>query len=159
MELYPRQHKSPLPGADFLAHHHLLIDIAGKKLFDTASFRTTLLQRTKCTPDVSVVQNQRDFSNLEEKFPYVFSLELCQFPSKPSKHDIYHQISTSGPPAFSRFRRMQTEKLRNAKKTFEGMEFMGLSQKAASSPASSLHLVKSTTARGAPGEIIEGSIC
>ena len=61
----------------------------------------------------------------------------------PADHGIYHFIRTSGPPMFSKFRRLALapDKLATAKKVSKDMEAMGLCQKASSPWSSPLHIV------------------
>ena len=131
----------PLLGADFLAHHHLLVDVAGQRLLVTDSYCTTPLSTspathiTVCSVDSSPVQTLiADYSD-------VFKPELHQQRHSPAKHGIHHHITTSGAPVYSRFRRLNPEKLAAAKTSFTEMERMGICSKASSPWASPLHMV------------------
>ena len=128
----------PLLGADFLAHHHLLVDVAGQRLLVTDSYCTTPLSTspathiTVCSVDSSPVQTLiADYSD-------VFKPELHQQRHSPA---IHHHITTSGAPVYSRFRRLNPEKLAAAKTSFTEMERMGICSKASSPWASPLHMV------------------
>ncbi|KAK3886704.1 hypothetical protein Pcinc_009170 [Petrolisthes cinctipes] len=70
----------------------------------------------------------------------VFKPELQQQPQSPPKHGVYHRIKTSGPPVFSKFRRLAFDKFAAAKRTFK-LERLGICQKAISSWAFPLHIV------------------
>ena len=84
------------------------------------------------------------FYELFEEFHEVFKPELRQQKGTPSKHGVFHYITTNGPPVFSRYRRLPPEKLQAAKETFREMEKMGICQKAASPWASPLQMVTKT---------------
>ncbi|KAK3882644.1 hypothetical protein Pcinc_012980 [Petrolisthes cinctipes] len=60
---------------------------------------------------------------------------------QPAKHGIYHCIKTSGPPVFSKFRRLAPDKLVVAEQTFAELERLDICQKASSPWASPLHIV------------------
>ncbi|XP_068237149.1 uncharacterized protein [Palaemon carinicauda] len=75
------------------------------------------------------------YANLLQEFPDVIKSELCQSLGSPSKHGIYHHITTMGPPTHAKFRRLPPQKLRDAKR-------MGIYMKALSPWASPLHMVK-----------------
>ncbi|XP_068246464.1 uncharacterized protein [Palaemon carinicauda] len=62
------------------------------------------------------------YADLLQEFPDVFKAEVRQSPGSPSKHGIYHHITTMGPPTHAKFRRLPPQKLRDAKRAFEDME-------------------------------------
>ncbi|XP_068234102.1 uncharacterized protein [Palaemon carinicauda] len=115
----------PLLGADFLAHHRLLVDVTGKRLIDTGTCRSRALRAGPATMSVSAVMTQ-PYADILQEFPDVFKPELRQSPGSPSKHWIYHHIMTTGPPTHAKFRRLPPQKLRDAKRAFEDMERMGI---------------------------------
>ncbi|XP_068243807.1 uncharacterized protein [Palaemon carinicauda] len=87
----------PLLGADFLTPHGLLVDVAGKRLIDTGTCLFRALRAGPATMFVSAVMTQA-YADLLQEFPDVFKPELRQSPGYPSKHGIYHHITTTGPP-------------------------------------------------------------
>ncbi|XP_068204615.1 uncharacterized protein [Palaemon carinicauda] len=87
----------PLLGADFLAYHGLLVNVAGKCLIDTGTWRSSTLRPGPATMSVSAVMTQ-PYADLLQEFPDVFKPELRQSPGFPSKHEFYHQITTMGLP-------------------------------------------------------------
>ncbi|XP_068205285.1 uncharacterized protein [Palaemon carinicauda] len=113
-----------LLGADFLAHHGLLVDVAGRRLIDTGTCRFRSLRAAPATMSVSAVMTQPYTDHLQ-KFPDVFKPKLRQSPGSTSKHGIYHHITTTGPPAHAKFHRLPPQKLSDAKRAFEDMERMG----------------------------------
>ena len=131
----------PLLGADFLAHYQLLVDVAGCRLVDAASLAATPMTAIPSDFVVQVVNIAGEFAHLRSKFSDVFKPELRQQPQGVAKHGIYHRIQTSGPPVFSKFRRLAPDKLAAAKHTFAELERLGICQKASSPWASPLHIV------------------
>ncbi|XP_068247693.1 uncharacterized protein [Palaemon carinicauda] len=121
--------RHPLLGADFLANYGLLINVAGKRLIDTGTCRTRPLQAGPGITPISAVVAQ-PYDALLQKFPDVFKPELRQSPGSPSKHGVYHHINITGPPTPAKFSRLLPQKLRDAKRAFEDMEWMGICKKA-----------------------------
>ncbi|XP_068224618.1 uncharacterized protein, partial [Palaemon carinicauda] len=108
--------KVPLLGADFLAHHGLLVDVRRKQLVEQETYQSHHLS----------------------KFPEVFKPELHQLKGFPAKHGIFHHISTTGPPTHCRLRTLPPQKLQDAKLAFK-TETMGICKKGFSLWASPLH--------------------
>ncbi len=131
----------PLLGADFLAHHHLLVDVAGQRLLVTDSFNTTPLCSSPATPITVCSIDSAPYRSLISEYADVFKPELRQQHTVPAKHGIFHHIPTNGAPVHSRFRRLNPQKLAAAKASFTEMERMGICSKASSPWASPLHMV------------------
>ena len=132
--------RKPLLGADFLAHYSLLVDVANRRLVDE-HFYPLSIDALSMDVDSCAPYRPCDYDFLFKEFPDVFRPELRQVPGLKPKHGIYHRIHTTGPPVYSRPRRLNPEKLRAAKLSFSEMERMGLCKKGASPWASPLHLV------------------
>ena len=133
--------KVPLLGADFLAHHDLLVDVARKRLLDTRTYKSLPLAAGPGMPMVCTATPNK-YGALLKEFPDVFKPELRQVAGTPARHGIYHHITTTGPPTHAKFRRLPPQKLRDAKLAFAEMERMGICKKASSPWASPLHMVK-----------------
>ncbi|XP_066958157.1 uncharacterized protein [Macrobrachium rosenbergii] len=89
--------RTPLLGADFLAHFGLAVDVGRKRLLDTMSYQSLPLATGPSTLTVcSIAPHQ--YASLLKEFPEVFKPELHQVPRAPAKHGIYHHIKTKGPP-------------------------------------------------------------
>lgn len=133
----------PLLGADFLAHHRLLVDVARQRLVDSDSYFTTPLYTKPTYPPASPVCSvgNNPFPVLISEYADVFKPELRQHHTLPPKHGVSHYITTNGPPVHSRFRRLSPDKLTAAKYSFAEMERMGICSKSASPWASPLHMV------------------
>ncbi|XP_068246862.1 uncharacterized protein [Palaemon carinicauda] len=109
----------------FLAPHGLLVDVTGKRLIDTVICRTRPLRAGPGITPISAVIAQ-PYATLLQEFPDVFKLELQQSPGSPSKHEVYPHINTMGPLTNDKFRRLPSQKLRDAKRAFKDMERMGI---------------------------------
>ena len=135
--------QTPLLGADFLAYHHLLVDVANRQLLDVDTYQTTPLASSPHHPTINScsTETRGRFDHVYREYPSVFKPELHQTPGLAAKHGVFHYIKTTGPPVKAKFRRLSPEKLRAAKQAFADMEKMGLCRKAASAWASPLHLV------------------
>ena len=132
-----------LLGADFLGHHNLLVDVRNRKLITADSLScATLTVATATETTISTKVEDSPFSILLQEFPSVFRPELRQDPTKPARHNVKHYITTSGPPIYSKFRRLSPEKLKIAKQLFADMVDNGLCQKSSSPWSSPLHMVK-----------------
>ena len=137
----------PLLGADFLAHYGLLVDISRQRLINTETFSSPLPLTTTTSPSDAEANtcrpNHGTYETLIHEFSAVFKPELRHpNPGAAAKHGVYHHIKTTGPPVYSKFRRLSPDKLRAAKQAFAEMERMGVCTKASSPWASPLHMTK-----------------
>ena len=134
----------PLLGADFLAHYHLMVDVARQQLIDTESFASLQLASVTITAGdhIHACSPNSAYSPIIQKHAAVFKPELRQTPGTAPKHDVYHHIKTTGPPVHSKFRRLSPEKSYIAKNAFAEMERMGVCTKVPSPWASPLHMTK-----------------
>ncbi|KAK3877893.1 hypothetical protein Pcinc_017437 [Petrolisthes cinctipes] len=108
---------------------------------DAASLTATPITAAPINLALQVDNAANSFSHLHSTYPHVFKPELRQQPQQPAKHGIYHCIKTSGPPVFSKFRRLAPDKLVVAEQTFAELERLDICQKASSPWASPLHIV------------------
>ena len=132
----------PLLGADFLIHHRLVVDMAGRAVVPSASLRSPDPARSarimgeisSCISGGSSGSSSvsSPYENLQKEYSDVFRPELRLMDSKVAKHDVVHHIETTGPPQHARFRRLGPQKLIAAKKAFSDMERMGVCKKASS---------------------------
>ncbi|MPC63924.1 hypothetical protein E2C01_058032 [Portunus trituberculatus] len=119
----------PLLGADFLANYQLLVDVSRARLLDAVSLAATPIAAAPDDLTFHVIDPTDAFAHLRDSYPDIFKPELCQHPQVPVRHGIYHHIKTSGPPVFSRFRRLSPDKLIAAKQTFAELERLGICQR------------------------------
>ena len=136
---------APILGADFLRHHHLLVDMAGGRVLESSSLsnvgesflssddpgflRAALLSTPECIREML------------SDFPDVLSSD--GFSASPPRHEVRHHLLTQpGPPVFAKARRLDPDKLEIAKKEFESMEKAGIVRRSTSPWSSPLHMVK-----------------
>jgi len=130
----------PIIGADFLHHFGLLVDVRRKRLIDRST--------SKCVKAISVVDTDVDAIKVVP-LPQKWSDMLKSFPSVtrespvPDKflHRIEHELHTTGPPLFSRPRRLPPDRHHVARQEFEYMRQKGICRPSASAWASPLLLV------------------
>ncbi|BHF67818.1 hypothetical protein SprV_0301084700 [Sparganum proliferum] len=128
-------------GADFLATFDLLVDCRQSRLHDKT---TNLTVRGTSSSDVS-----RQLAVLDPEAENPFRQLLAKYPglTRPNfnvsipPHDVVHHIRTTGPPVFSRPRRLAPTRLAAAKAEFEHMLQMGIIRQSESPWTSPLHMV------------------
>jgi len=106
----------PILGADFLDRHQLMVDVAGGRLISMIGGKAypCQLSFTPSTPSVSAVIPDRVYHLLGK-----FSSVLNQSSKMPTTvYGVQHHMITTGPPVCSRFRRLDGEKLADAKRIF-----------------------------------------
>ncbi|XP_066941073.1 uncharacterized protein [Macrobrachium rosenbergii] len=94
--------RTPLLGADFLAHYGLAVDISSKRLLDTevppvpapGAGPQCAHSILRCSPPIHLPP---------EGIPEVFRPELRQVPGACAKHGIYHHIKTQRAPTHAKF--------------------------------------------------------
>ncbi|XP_066944554.1 uncharacterized protein [Macrobrachium rosenbergii] len=130
----------PIPGAHFLAHFGLAVDVGDlKRLLDTNSCQSLPLAPGPSMPIIcSIAPHQ--YAQLLKEFPDVFKPELRQVPGVPAKHGIYHHIKMKGPLNMQGQKRLPSAPS-GGQDAFTEMEWMGICKKASSPWASPLHMV------------------
>ena len=134
---------NPILGADFLAHHGILVDLKHRRLTDSL---------TNCCSPCTVSNESHD------QFPILAICDDCpdyvthllqQFPSisqpfsgyEPVFHDTKHYIETDGPPVACKCRPLHGDKLQCAKEEFEKLQQLGVVRPSKSPWAAPIHLV------------------
>ena len=131
----------PIIGADFLGHFHLLVDVHHRRLIHDCTFSCTPLDPAPVALAFQAIDTSSPYGALTSEYPAVFRPELRPAPSGPPPHGVFHHIKTTGPPVFSKFRRLPPDRLAAAKKVFQDLESIGVCQKASSPWSSPLHIV------------------
>ena len=106
-----RQPFHSLLGADFLRAHALMVDIAGKRLWDTHRLSITPLPTTSMQPaylQLSAAMTPSRFLAVLVEFP---RLTQPNFSAARSKHEVCHFILTNGPPVPAKARCLLADKL------------------------------------------------
>ena len=138
--------QNPILGADFLRHFALLVDVKHNRLLDTTTQLhtqgTPTLTVSPC-PVLQLTTPASTFDAILKEFPAV--TQPCTY-DHPVKHTVTHHITTTGPPATARARRLPPERLRIAKAEFDHMLQLGIIRPSSSSWSSPLHMVPKKTA-------------
>ncbi|GBL88608.1 hypothetical protein AVEN_195610-1 [Araneus ventricosus] len=87
--------------------------------------------------DIKTINGDTEFHRLLSEFPSLTEASS----TRQAKHDIKHCIQTTGPPVFSRPRRLPPDKLKAAKQEFEFLVATGVCRPSKSCRASPLHMV------------------
>lgn len=129
----------PILGADFLHKFGLIVDVKNKRLIDR---ETTLSVKSKVVKGpslgLSLVSNDSPYHDLLQEFPEILNSNLS---NTNVLHTTTHCIQTTGPPVFSKPRRLSPEKLKIVRQEFERLLAEGIVVPANSPWASPIHLV------------------
>ena len=133
---------SPLLGYDFLKQYHLLVDCSANVLRDSETHQqanlivsSSIMNVSVETPNIPAV-----VKDILDKYPNLTSPN-CR--KKPPSTQFYHRIDTgSSPPVFSKYRRLNEQKLATAKQAFQKMLNDGIISQSNSPWSSPLHQVK-----------------
>ena len=116
------------------------VDVERHRLLNIDSFTSTPLCISNIEENINLLSPDGNYADVLEDFDDVFKPELRLSPGSSAKHGVQHYIETTGPPVFSKYRRLRPELLQVAKDAFMEMEKMGVCSKAASPWASPLHM-------------------
>lgn len=129
----------PIIGADFLNHHKILVDVAGRTLIDkqtNTSVRASLCKTTE--PTVRSIDVKQKYHDILRDYPDVTRLSSMK---EAPKHSVQHYIETTGPPLHCKARPIPPHRYSSVKKEFETMMAQGLCRPSMSPWASPLHVV------------------
>ena len=132
--------RHPLLGADFLSHYSLVVDVARHRLLNTDTYTSVPLCISNVEENINLLSTDDTYSDIIKDFDDVFKPELRLSPGAAAKHGVQHFIKTTGPPVYSRYRRLRPDLHHIAKEAFTEMEKMGVCSKAATPWASPLHM-------------------
>ncbi|CAH8567903.1 unnamed protein product [Schistosoma mattheei] len=131
----------PIIGMDLLQHHNLIIDTRKRRLVDgNTNLSVCVTSFTGCRVSPVTVKHMIDplYQPLLDKYPGIQQTQ----PKLPCvTSNVTHHITTTGPPVFSKARRLAPEKLRLAKNEFDHMMDLGIIRPSSSPYASPLHMV------------------
>lgn len=128
--------RQALLGADFLRHHRLLVDMAGRKL-RSAEDRVASLEAPK--------PSHPALAPLLKKFSSVFAEDLAGLPSAlpaTDQLDVRHHIVTTGPPVAARPHRLNQEKAKAVNAELQEMLRLGVVRPSSSPWAAPVHVVR-----------------
>ena len=136
----------PIIGADFLEKFGILVDIKNRKIVDNTTSLCTIgkilspeISNLSCIDPTQGFAPNNNFSKLLKEFPELYDTQPNNINETP--HNITHFIKTTGPPAFSRPRRLAPEKYKPVKQEFEAMLDKGIIRPSSSPWAAPLHVV------------------
>ena len=135
-------------GADFLSNFGFLVDCQNGRIIDSHSQKTVPCSfrdvDRSASSSVSVClaalhQEPVDPSafDLLSRYPTLTQVFDC----REVRHSVEHTITVTGPPVFSRARRLNAAKLAVAKQEFDHMLDLGIVRRSQSAYASPLHMV------------------
>ncbi|CAE1272697.1 unnamed protein product [Acanthosepion pharaonis] len=134
------QVRTPILGADFLAHFNLSVNMSSLSLEDkttnitrkgiTSIYRSTCISAT--LPEANGMQDLlQKYSQITTPFRYTETV----------RHNAEHHIDTTGPPTHSSPRRLRPDKYKLAKDEFQHMLDLGIIKPSSSPYSSPLHMV------------------
>lgn len=130
--------KQPILGADFLAHHKILVDVNRMKLIDSVTSLQTIASVTVHEQPTVRTIYENEYSDILSEFPNI-TKPMC-FKSSP-QHSIVHYIETTGSAVYARPRPLPPDKYSKVKAEFQRMQEMGICRPSKSNWASPLHVV------------------
>ena len=136
---------TPILGADFLRQHHLLVDMAGRRVLESSTLNS-VGESFSSSDDpgflrAALLSTPECIRELLSEYPDVLSSD--GFTASPPRHGVRHHLLTQpGPPVFAKARRLDPDKLESAKKEFPAMEEAGIIRRSTSPWSSPLHMVK-----------------
>ncbi|CAE1306093.1 unnamed protein product [Acanthosepion pharaonis] len=134
------QVRTPILGADFLAHFNLSVNMSSLSLEDkttkitrkgiTSIYTSTCISAT--LPEANGMQDLlQKYSQITTPFQYTETV----------RHNAEHHIDTTGPPTHSSPRRLRPDKYKLAKAEFQHMLDLGIIRPSSSPYSSPLHMV------------------
>ncbi|XP_062541013.1 uncharacterized protein LOC134209046 [Armigeres subalbatus] len=112
-------------GADFLAHHGLIIDLQNKCLRDNVTkLRSSGSILTAEVHGITSIEEHHPFRDLLHEFQE--STVSTSFQQCRITYDVTHHIVTRGPPVANKARRMHSDKVKAAKEEFQIMIDLGI---------------------------------
>uniref|UniRef100_A0A5S6Q5H5 RNA-directed DNA polymerase n=1 Tax=Trichuris muris TaxID=70415 RepID=A0A5S6Q5H5_TRIMR len=128
----------PVIGADLISHYKLIVDLAAQRVITSDRIAPTLSP----APTVPVCSVQKEFAQLLQHFVQQQEHYGPETSRKRAMLDhVQHVIDTTGPPVFSRPRRLAPDRFRIAREHFEDLLRTGVVRPSNSSWSSPLHLV------------------
>lgn len=130
----------PIIGADFLRNFALLVDLHKFRLIDSVTGLSTKGELT-CTTQtqIKLISDDVFFKTTFEEFQDLLN-PIPNF-KKPTCHDTVHYIETTGPPLYSKPRRLHPKILKEVQKEFQYLMDEGICRPSKSPWASPIHVV------------------
>lgn len=133
---------TPILGADFLTHYGILVDIQNRRVIDNiTSLSMSGFADKGPSLKLTPLEGKTEYERILARFPNLFTSNT-QGGKNFESRTVTHCIETTGPPVFSRPRRLNPEKLQVLKSEFRGLMEQGVIQPSKSPWASPIHFVK-----------------
>lgn len=132
----------PIIGVDFLTHFNLLVDVKKNALIDNLTKISSTGKKSPTSANdsnITALSGNSVFHELLAQFASLTNPSLIGTNKDPL---VVHHIETTGPPVFSKPRRLSPENLEIARKEFEFMMSQGIVRPSKSPWASPLHMVE-----------------
>lgn len=127
-------------GADFLTNFGLNVDIRSRRLVDctTSLYVQGILAPVSAPVQTAPNYEASSFASILSDYPELVKPNNLE---QPVRHNVTHHIVTTGPPVFSKPRRLAGDRLATARREFEHMLQLGIIRPSSSSWSSALHMV------------------
>lgn len=136
---YVAEVKEPILGADFLNNFNLLVDLRNRRLLDPLTqLKAKAYTAEGTSTHISTIRSDDSYTALLKSFS---SLTQPYSATRPVKHHVTHHIETTGPPVYSKARRLAPDRFRMAKEEFETLMQQGIIRPSSSNWSSALHIV------------------
>lgn len=134
------QVKSPILGADFLAHFGLSVNMSSRSLVDqTTEFTIKGITSEFTTTGISAaLPTANGLKEIIEKYPEITTPFRY---TETVRHNAEHHIYTTDPPTHSSPRRLRADKYKLAKAEFQHMLDLGIIRPSSSPYSSPLYIV------------------
>ncbi|XP_037579867.1 uncharacterized protein LOC119462608 [Dermacentor silvarum] len=124
--------KFAILGADFLRHFGLLVDVRNRRLQDPVSQSDVKGKPSRHTPLSPTLIKPAGPLRCTSVLSEFSDLTHQRQVGSPVKHDVFHHITTTGPPFHALPRRLPPEKLVVARQEFDHMLKLGIIQPSSS---------------------------
>ena len=137
----------PMLGADFLHHFNLRVDLRQQRLIDNTTNCSTVasvVSASALSPSflpLVAASTSDSYTSLLKEF---HDITQPHYHEHPITHNVTHHITTTGPPLFSRPRRLVPDRCQNAKQEFEHVLSLGIIREYSCNFSSPLHMVPFT---------------
>ena len=132
----------PILGIDFLSAHGLLVEPARRRVLKATDL--TVIGSSNKGGNSGLIAHlstvDPEVRRLLSASPAV--LAVNNYPGGHPLHGVSHPIETTGRPVFAKARRLDAEKLAQAKEEFSSLEKAGIIRRSDSQWASPLHMVR-----------------
>lgn len=136
--------ETPILGANFLKHFHLLPDLTRNRLVDGQSlFSVPCVSKIACQPSIHLVSKfegiDKRVAELLKQYPEITAPPKYQ---ENPPHDTMHYINTTGTPVYQGPYRLQPKVLEEVKEEYRNLMKIGITEISKSEWASPLVIIR-----------------